>query len=82
MAAYGDYATTCPLAFTQATLHKSYPGSTEAPFTILSEWGPTASGISGFNVSGISLDLMQVEDFGKDQVRPACPPASVADFEG
>ncbi|KAM0754082.1 alpha/beta-hydrolase [Meredithblackwellia eburnea MCA 4105] len=56
MASYGDFATTCPQTFTQASLLQSYPSSTEAPFTILSQWGPTASGISGFNVQISEMD--------------------------
>lgn len=50
MAAYGDWETLCPLTFTQASLLKSYPNSVEAPWTVLSSWGPTASGLQGFNV--------------------------------
>lgn len=50
MAAYGDYATECPNTFTEATLLASFPDSTAEPWTVLSEWGPTASGLEGFNV--------------------------------
>ncbi|KAI5477799.1 protein of lipase, class 3 family [Pseudohyphozyma bogoriensis] len=48
MAAYGDYATLCPQTFTAASLAASFPDSTEEPWTVLLEWGPTASGFSGF----------------------------------
>lgn len=52
MAAYGDYATDCPQqTFTNAALQKSYPGSTEQPWTLLQQWGPTASGLEGFMVT-------------------------------
>lgn len=49
--AYGDYETLCPRqTFTQAALQKSFPGSTEEPWTLIERWGPTASGLEGFNV--------------------------------
>ncbi|KAM0748080.1 alpha/beta-hydrolase [Meredithblackwellia eburnea MCA 4105] len=41
MASYGDYNTTCPQSFTQATLQRQYPGNTNAPFTVVGTWGPT-----------------------------------------
>jgi len=57
MAAYGDYATLCPQqTFTQAALRKSYPDSTEEPWTLLEEWGPTPSGYEGFSVTIPEMD--------------------------
>lgn len=51
MAAYGDDPTTaCAQTFTQSALLASFPDSTEAPWTIIQQWGPTASGTSGFAV--------------------------------
>ncbi|KAM0751102.1 alpha/beta-hydrolase [Meredithblackwellia eburnea MCA 4105] len=41
MASYGDYNTTCPQSFTEATLQRQYPGNTNPPFTVLGTWGPT-----------------------------------------
>lgn len=44
------YRTQCQLFFTNEGLQKNFPGSTEAPWTLLSEWGPTPKyGLSGFN---------------------------------
>ncbi|KAK4701719.1 hypothetical protein P7C70_g4504, partial [Phenoliferia sp. Uapishka_3] len=56
MAAYGDYDTLCQETFTQETLLASFPDSTEEPWTLLSEWGPTASGLEGFNVMIPEMD--------------------------
>jgi hypothetical protein len=56
MAAYGDYTTLCPQFFTQQSLLKSYPNSVELPWTLLSNWGPTASGLTGFNVMIPEMD--------------------------
>ncbi|ORY81234.1 hypothetical protein BCR35DRAFT_304084 [Leucosporidium creatinivorum] len=51
MAIYGDYATLCPQqTFTQAGLLKSFPDSTAEPWTVVEEWGPTASGLEGITV--------------------------------
>jgi hypothetical protein len=52
MAAYNDDPTTvCTTqTFTQEALLKSFPDSTEAPWTLIQQFGPTASGMSGFNV--------------------------------
>jgi hypothetical protein len=48
---YGDYATLCPQqTFTQAGLLKSFPDSTAEPWTVVEEWGPTASGLEGITV--------------------------------
>lgn len=45
----GDYETLCPQqTFTYAALQKSFPGSTEQPWTLLQQFGPTASGLEGF----------------------------------
>ncbi|KAH8921854.1 hypothetical protein BT69DRAFT_1351315 [Atractiella rhizophila] len=41
MAAYGDYASLCPLTFTTDSLDRQYPGNTETPFEIVGTWGPT-----------------------------------------
>jgi hypothetical protein len=51
MAAYSDDPTTaCARTFTQEALLASFPDSTEAPWTYIQGWGPTASGTSGFAV--------------------------------
>jgi len=36
--------------FNQAALMKSFPDSTEAPWTLIERFGPTLSGAEGFNV--------------------------------
>ncbi|GAA6037590.1 hypothetical protein JCM8097_006129 [Rhodosporidiobolus ruineniae] len=51
MAAYADDPTTvCAQTFSQSALASSFPDSTEAPWTYIQGWGPTASGTSGFSV--------------------------------
>lgn len=66
MAAYGDYATLCPAqTFTQASLLKSFPQSTEAPWTILQQWGPTVSGLKGFIVQIPEMDKIVRSREGK-----------------
>lgn len=50
MAAYGDYDSLCRQTFTTQSLHKSFPNSNAAPWTLIEEWGPTASGLQGFTV--------------------------------
>lgn len=54
--AYGDYNTLCPLVFTQAALLQSFPDSTLEPWTMIEEWGPTESGLSGFAVQIPEMD--------------------------
>ncbi|KAH8922607.1 hypothetical protein BT69DRAFT_1350736 [Atractiella rhizophila] len=42
MAAYnGAYLASCPNFFTDAGLQTNFPGSTEAPFTVILQFGPT-----------------------------------------
>ncbi|GAA5969063.1 hypothetical protein JCM21900_005772 [Sporobolomyces salmonicolor] len=52
MAAYSDDPTTICQAqtFTEASLLQSFPNSTEEPWTLIQTWGPTASGLQGYNV--------------------------------
>ncbi|KAL8293065.1 hypothetical protein RQP46_000759 [Phenoliferia psychrophenolica] len=56
MSAYGNYEVECPLVFTEASLLDSFPDSSEEPWTILSQWGPTASGLEGYNVMVPEMD--------------------------
>jgi hypothetical protein len=57
MAAYSsDPTTTCAQTFTAASLAKSFPNSVEAPWTILSNWGPTPGGGEGFAVMIPEMD--------------------------
>ncbi|GAA5907254.1 uncharacterized protein JCM6883_006195 [Sporobolomyces salmoneus] len=62
MAAYSDDPTTIctQQTFTQAALLKSFPESTEAPWTLIQQFGPTASGASGFNVIIPEMDKVVV----------------------
>jgi hypothetical protein len=49
MAAYGDYNDLCPMqTFTEAEMRKNFPNSRRAPWTLISEFGPTPSGCEGF----------------------------------
>ncbi|SCZ89827.1 BZ3500_MvSof-1268-A1-R1_Chr1-3g01602 [Microbotryum saponariae] len=57
MSSYGEYKTKCPSqSFTAASLAQSFPDSTEAPWTLLEEWGPTSQGLSGFTVQIPEMD--------------------------
>ncbi|GAA5930356.1 uncharacterized protein JCM15063_004783 [Sporobolomyces koalae] len=62
MAAYNDDPTTicAQQTFTQAALLKSFPDSTEAPWTLIQQFGPTASGASGFNVIIPEMDKVVI----------------------
>lgn len=49
MAAYGDYEELCPeQTFTEEAKLRNFPDSTRAPWTVVSTFGPTASGCEGF----------------------------------
>ncbi|GAA5880062.1 hypothetical protein JCM8547_001488 [Rhodosporidiobolus lusitaniae] len=51
MAAYStDPSTVCAQTFSQSALEASFPESTEAPWTYVQGFGPTASGAEGFVV--------------------------------
>ncbi|GAA5976029.1 hypothetical protein JCM5350_000290 [Sporobolomyces pararoseus] len=62
MAAYSDDPTTIctQQTFTQDALLKSFPQSTEAPWTLIQQFGPTASGASGFNVIIPEMDKVVI----------------------
>ncbi|POY70305.1 hypothetical protein BMF94_6691 [Rhodotorula taiwanensis] len=61
MAAYNnDPTTVCAPTFDQAALQSSFPGSTEAPWQIINQFGPTASGASGFSVVVPEMDKIVV----------------------
>ncbi|KAI5480233.1 protein of lipase, class 3 family [Pseudohyphozyma bogoriensis] len=67
MAAYADDpAVACENTFTSTSLQTNYPDSTEAPFTVLSTWGPTPKyGLSGYNVKvpEMNKDVVGWENF-------------------
>ncbi|GAA5875166.1 hypothetical protein JCM16303_005031 [Sporobolomyces ruberrimus] len=46
--------------FTQEMLMKSFPDSTEAPWTLIQQFGPTASGAEGFNVIIPEMDKVVI----------------------
>ncbi|GAA6059899.1 hypothetical protein JCM10212_005282 [Sporobolomyces blumeae] len=62
MAAYSDDPTTIctQQTFTQEMLLKSFPDSTEQPWTLIQQFGPTASGASGFNVVIPEMDKVVI----------------------
>ena len=61
MAAYGDYNTECPKqTFNEAKLQKSFPGSSEAPWTFLGTFGPTQSGLQGWSVIIPEMDKVVI----------------------
>ncbi|BGP20066.1 hypothetical protein JCM10213_003550 [Rhodosporidiobolus nylandii] len=61
MAAYSDDPTTvCAQTFNQAALQSSFPDSTEAPWTLIQTFGPTASGTQGFTVVIPEMDKVVI----------------------
>ena len=65
-----DYLTECPAqTFTQAQLLKSFPDSTEAPWTLLQEFGPTVSGLKG---AAITIPEMDSESVSSRRMCVSC----------
>ncbi|KAJ8291838.1 hypothetical protein OF846_005078 [Rhodotorula toruloides] len=61
MAAYSnDPTTVCAQTFDQAALTSSFPNSTEAPWTLIQQFGPTAMGTQGFSVVIPEMDKVVI----------------------
>ncbi|BGP35342.1 hypothetical protein JCM10296v2_007178 [Rhodotorula toruloides] len=61
MAAYSnDPTTVCAQTFDQAALASSFPNSTEAPWTLIQQFGPTAMGTQGFSVVIPEMDKVVI----------------------
>ncbi|GAA5993213.1 hypothetical protein JCM10908_004509 [Rhodotorula pacifica] len=61
MAAYSDDPTSvCAQTFDNAALQSSFPGSTESPWTIINQFGPTPSGGQGFSVVVPEMDKIVI----------------------